>query len=181
MLSDGNLPTAETLRKVPTLEKNAGEMYETAYLAVREGCFGRFLNSVEVNRPLRVSSRAGQLLPAHRTSGRRILLSDLFGEEVSNLFKVESCSMAMEVLDDFDLFLKKLEKTRKQGFGLNHRVSEPGVVAISDSVRTRSGKSISALSLSIPSVRLNIQITPEMVRQVTAFADNAANSLGIAL
>lgn len=183
LLGDGNLPTTEMLRKLltPTLEEMARELEETAHLVVLEGCFVRFLNSVEANRPLRVSSRAGRLLPAHRTSCGRILLCDLSDEEVSELYRTESSPVADEVLGDFDSFLKKLDQTRKQGFGLNHGESEAGVVAISACVRTRSGKGIAALSLSMPSVRLDDLSTPEMARQVKLFAEKAADSLGIAI
>lgn len=180
-LSEANHPTHETLRKLltPYLEDMTKEMQETSHLAVLEGPYVRFLNSVEVNRPLRVSSRAGRLLPAHKTSCGKALLGELSDTEVFEIYRNSDASFAKDVLSNFDVFQKKLQQTRNHGFGYNNGESETGIVAISVCVRPRSGKGLATLTVSMPTVRLNRANTPKWASRVKAYANRAAISLGI--
>uniref|UniRef100_UPI000A58BA05 IclR family transcriptional regulator n=1 Tax=Nocardia pseudovaccinii TaxID=189540 RepID=UPI000A58BA05 len=49
----------------------------TAFLVTLQGNGCRFIDGVESNRALRVGSRVGLLLPAHTTSGGKVLLAQL--------------------------------------------------------------------------------------------------------
>lgn len=180
LLGDGNLPTHETLRKLltPYLEEMTRELGETSHLVVLEGCNVRFLNSIEANRPLRVSSRAGRLLPAHKTSCGKALLSEMSDREVFELYSSDQGCPISEVLGDFKAFRRQLEITRRQGFGLNLGENETGIVALSACIRTRAGRGFAALSLSMPSVRLDPAQASRMARSVIAYAGKAARSLG---
>lgn len=180
-LGAANLPTHETLRKLltPYLEDMTKEMHETSHLAVLEGPYVRFLNSVEASRPLRVSSRAGRLLPAHRTSCGKALLSELSNTEILEVYRSSEAPFAADVLAHFEHFCKKMEQTRSRGFGYNNGESETGIAAISVCVRSGSGKAMVALTISMPSARLNRTQTSNLAVRVKAYAGRAAMSLGI--
>ncbi|NNN20092.1 MAG: IclR family transcriptional regulator [Acidimicrobiaceae bacterium] len=178
-LGEGSIQTHKTLRKLlgPWLEEITSEMGETSHLVVLEGCSIRFLMSVEANREFRVTSRAGRLYPAHRTSSGKALLSNLSDEEVFDLYSSYNSTAAKEVLGNFEHFCKELEKTRAQGFGLNLEESEAGLVSVSACVKTWTGREIAAFSISMPTVRIKLSDTEKIGRRMIEYATRAESSL----
>lgn len=65
----------------PAMEALRTQLDETCHLMVRIQRDVRFLASVEADQPLRVSSRAGAVLPAHQVSGGKLLLAELSMDE----------------------------------------------------------------------------------------------------
>ncbi|MDA8270873.1 MAG: IclR family transcriptional regulator [Actinomycetota bacterium] len=180
-LGEGSIQTQKTLRRQlgPWLDEITKDLGETSHLVVLEGCSIRFLKSVEANRDFRVNSRAGRLFPAHRTSSGKALLSSLSDEEVFDLYSSYNSAIAKEVLSGFDQFIKELEKTRQQGFGLNLEESEAGLVSISACVKTWTGRQIAAFSVSMPTIRLKLTDTDKIGRKMIEYASKAEANLGM--
>ena len=178
-LGEGSIQTHKSLRKLlgPWLDDITKDLGETSHLVVLEGCSIRFLMSVEANRDFRVTSRAGRLYPAHRTSSGKVLLSNLSDDEVLDLYSSYNSAAAKEVLRNFDHFRKELQKTREQGFGLNLEESEAGLVSVSSCVMTWTGKQIAAFSISMPTVRLKMSDTDKIGQRMKEYAAKAAKSL----
>ena len=59
------------------LDRLRDEINETVYLIVVNGTEALFLLGSEGRQQLRIGSRAGAQLPAHRTSGGKVLLAAL--------------------------------------------------------------------------------------------------------
>ena len=180
-LGEGSIQTHKVLKKQlgPWLDEITKDLGETSHLVVLEGCSIRFLRSAEANRDFRVSSRAGRLFPAHKTSSGKALLSSLSDEEVFDLYSSYKSVIAKEVMSGFDQFIKELEKTRQQGFGLNLEESEAGLVSISACVKTWTGKQIAAFSVSMPTVRFRLTDTEKIGRKMIEYASRAGANLGI--
>ena len=70
----------------PHMEALAALTGETVNLVIRVGTQVRFLSSAESTAMLRVGDRQGQVLPAERTSGGRILLAELPDETLEQLY-----------------------------------------------------------------------------------------------
>ncbi len=180
-LGEGSIQTHKTLNRLlgPYLEDISRDLGETSHLVVLEGCNIRFLKSVEANRDFKVNSRAGRLYPAHRTSSGKALLSSLSDAEIFDLYSSYSSSTSREVLGNFDQFLKELEKTRRQGYGLNLEESEAGLVSVSACVKTWTGRQIAAFSVSMPTVRLKLSDTEKIGRRMIEHASRAEVALGM--
>ncbi len=180
-LGEGSIQTHKTLRRLlgPYLEEITRELGETSHLVVLEGCSIRFLKSVEANRDFKVNSRAGRLYPAHRTSSGKVLLSNFTDSELFDLYSSYNSATSKEVLNNFDQFLKELEKTRRQGFGLNLEESEAGLVSVSACVKTWTGRQIAAFSVSMPTVRLKLSHTEKIGKKMIEFASRAEAALGM--
>lgn len=71
----------------PLMEELSAALDETVQLLVLEGRSGRFIESVECNRAVRVTGRTGALLPAHATAGGKALLSVMEPRQVHLLFE----------------------------------------------------------------------------------------------
>lgn len=144
---------------------------ETVHLMVRIGTDVRFLDSVEGTQALRVGSRAGVTLPAHRTSGGKALLAELSGSELEALYG-ENGSRA-----DLPALRRMLTRVRRHGYGVNTDESEPGITAVGMCVFDRDERACAALTLSAPSVRFPRARILEVVPLIRAAVDEMGADL----
>lgn len=137
------------------LEQLSLEYHETVNLLMLEGAFCRFIDGVEGDRPLRVGLRTGLVLPAHTTSGGKVLLAELPVEEVRSLYKDGMRALTKRSLPNLGLLEVELERVRRRGHAVNHGESEEELSAVAVPVRNSSGQAIAALALSTPTSRMS--------------------------
>ena len=127
---------------------------ETVHLMVRSGTQVRFLHSLEGPHALRVSSRAGVLLPAHLVSGGKALLAELSDAELSEVYKASPRDVGSPAHPvDLAELRRKLAAVRRNGYGVNIGESERGISAVGAAVHEPGGRAIAALTVSAPSLR----------------------------
>jgi IclR family acetate operon transcriptional repressor len=140
------------------------ETGETAHLVVRTGTQVRFIDGVEGTQVLRVGSRTGMVLPAHRTSGGKALLAALSDAAVAALYAEDPA---------LDCVLRELPTTRRRGYGLNVEESERGVVALGACVRDAGGRPVAAITLAAPAARFRRQEMQAALPALRAAAERA--------
>jgi IclR family transcriptional regulator, acetate operon repressor len=128
------------------LEALQAEIGETVHLVVRADRRVRFIDGVEGGQVLRVGSRTGMVLPAHRTSGGKALLAALPEDEVAELYG-----------EEFGALRRELAATRRRGYGLNVEESERGVVAVGVPVHDAAGHAVAAVTVAAPTARFRRQ------------------------
>jgi DNA-binding IclR family transcriptional regulator len=145
------------------LERLGAGIGETVHLVVRTGRQVRFIDGVEGTQLLRVGSRTGMVLPAHRTSGGKALLAEVPGAAVAMLY------------DDGDPPLAALQRelatTRRRGYGLNVEESERGVVALGVAVHDADGRAVAAVTVAAPTARFRRQDLVGVLPALRATAD----------
>ncbi|UNM16567.1 IclR family transcriptional regulator [Streptomyces formicae] len=161
----------------PYLEALNQQVGETVHLVARAGADVRFLDSVETTRALRVGSRAGALMPAHRTSGGKALLAELSYEELAALYADGLPTDLPFDVADVAGFHRALAMVRRAGYGLNSGESEPGVTAVGACVHGPDGRALAALAVSAPSLRLPKSRVPEIAAAVRATASRLSAEL----
>ncbi|MEH0109523.1 IclR family transcriptional regulator [Tersicoccus sp. MR15.9] len=139
----------------PFMETLCEDTGETVNLSVRVGTRSRFLFTVESGNVLRVGDRRGAVLPAHRTSGGKVLLAELDDDAVRRLFTSPVAETGGDALGEADLsaLLHELGQIREQGFAANIDATESGVSALGVALRGPSGRAVAALSISAPTFR----------------------------
>jgi DNA-binding IclR family transcriptional regulator len=121
-----------------------------------------FLASIESDQVLRVGSRVGTRLPAHRTSGGKALLAALSPEELAGRFPPDGLASLVGPEDDVDVLRRELATVARRGYGVNRGESERGVAAVGVGLLSPQGVPLGALSVSVPTVRM----TPGRVREM---------------
>ena len=162
------------------LRELATRLGETVSLQVLRGSDVLFLSSCEAPQLLRVSSRAGAVLPAHCVSGGKALLALLTQEEILKRFpteKLEALTGSSIVLRT-DL-LRELEVVRERGYAMNFGESEVGVsgVAVAVPVPNIAPR---ALAVAAPRARLSKRRVSVIVQALAESAPLIAEELSVA-
>jgi IclR family transcriptional regulator, acetate operon repressor len=167
----------------PLLEKVSSAFDETAHLIVLQGEQAFFLDSVESTRVVRAVSRVGTSLPAHCTSGGKVLLADLPGDQLDLLLRQGLSGLTKRSKRSITSVRQDLAATRKRGWAVNNEESEAGLRAVAVLVPhglSQSGVS-AAISISGPAERLDQQRLEEIATrmlEITAAATLNASPTG---
>jgi DNA-binding IclR family transcriptional regulator len=159
--------TAYTARRIedvaqPYLERLRDAVNETSHLSVLDGDEMHFLISVETDQVLRVGSRVGARLPAHRTSGGKALLAALSTDELAKRFPPDGLASLDLSEDDLGRLRRELDTVARRGYGVNRGESERGVAAVGVGLLSPEREPLGALSISLPTVRLSTTRLREM-------------------
>ena len=139
----------------PHLEALSAELRETASLIVVQGAKSGFLDSVESMEPLRVASRTGHSLPAHCTSGGKVLLAELSRESLRRIYPDERLpAVTAHTIASRAALEAELEAVRRQGYATNFEGGQVGVSGVAVLVRDPEGRPLAAVAVSAPSARL---------------------------
>jgi DNA-binding IclR family transcriptional regulator len=161
----------------PHLEWLRQRSGETAHLMVLAGRSVAFLDSAEAAQALRVGTRAGDVMPAHLTSGGKALLAELTLAELAATYPDGPPGDGGPRARDIPRFHKVLQAVRRRGYGVNVGESERGITAVGACVHDPAGRAIAALTVSAPSLRLPRGRIPQFAELVLAAVRRAEADL----
>lgn len=155
----------------PHLEAVSQSLKETTHLVAMEGTTVRFLDGVEASHALRVGSRAGMALPAHCTSGGKVLLAQLAPAEVSALYPRGLPAGYGPVVADMATLKRQLAAARRMGYAINREESERGIIGVAVCLRDRGDRVVGALACGIPTARCPNTRIPSVAAELRAAAE----------
>jgi DNA-binding IclR family transcriptional regulator len=165
----------------PFLEELSERLGETVNLNTLQCTDVAFVESLEAPTPLRVGSRLGAVMPAHCTSGGKLLLAQLSDAEVENRYPSPTLvQMTDKTILTRDDLLTELRRVRRRGYATNFGESEPGISGVAVLVTDSAGRPRCALAVSAPSSRLSqarVKALVEDMRKTAALlvdADSAS-------
>jgi DNA-binding IclR family transcriptional regulator len=162
----------------PVMRDLAQRVRETVSLQVLRGSDVLFLQSVESPQLLRISSRAGAVLPAHCVSGGKALLAQLTEEELRELYPSPRLPGLTEYsITDRRVLLAELDKIRHVGYATNFGESEPDVSGVGVVVPAENGLAARALAVAAPKSRLSKRRTAEIARALQESAGMLADEM----
>lgn len=175
----GALTGLDIRRKArPYLDRLVVETGETASLQILQGSDVRFVDSVESSNAVRVASRAGVTLPAHASSGGKMLLAALTDDAVLRLYPNEKLpAVTHATTTSRKVLLKELEAARAKGYSVNHGESEPGLVAVGVPLPDRNGGNLGALTVAGPTARMDADGVERCVAALRAASADLSRSL----
>jgi DNA-binding IclR family transcriptional regulator len=109
---------------------------------VLEGDNVRFVDGVESDQPVRVTVRTGALMPAHSTSGGKVLLAELSPQHLHALYPQGLRRVADRTIVDLRELEEELAAVRREGYAQ------------------------AALVASLPAARLGPMQTPRLIQQL---------------
>ena len=136
------------------LEKLCEKAGETVNMQVLTGREVLFLDSVEVDLPLRVVRRAGTRSPAYASAGGKVLLAALPPERVNAILPRLLAARTTRTITTRDELAESIVVIRAQGYATNWGENDDGVNAIAVPVVDVAGRTLAAVSVAAPAVRL---------------------------
>lgn len=162
----------------PYLEQLVAAVGETAQMMVLRGTEILFVDSVESEKALRTSSRVGNLLPAHCTSGGKALLATMDPAAVRRLYAgTRLAKPTPHSIGTRDALERELELVRERGYATNVDESEVDITAIAAVVHGRGGQPVASLAISAPTSRLPVSALERTAAQVVRVAQSASAAL----
>jgi IclR family transcriptional regulator, acetate operon repressor len=153
-------------RARPVLERLHKEFGETVHLGRLEGQNISFLDAIESDRAVRVSSRVGRTLPAHATSSGKAALSQMDSEEIGRLYPHEDLdSITDKTIASREKLEEALQTVRKRGYAVSNEESEDGVASVAVPVATPSGV-VYAVNVSVPTHRMTRVLRSEIAESL---------------
>lgn len=146
-----NLPTRVILREL------VDDIQESCNIGVLDGLDFVYLDRIEADQTLRVHSEAGSHVPAHCTSGGKILLAYLEKTQQRKLLKLKVFKRftSMTSIDPAELEAE-LDNIKTLGYSTNDQEHTDGVVGVAMPILDSSGRAIAAIACHAPAARISL-------------------------
>lgn len=129
---------------------------ETIHLAIRSADAVKLVDRVEGTKPVRTHYPIGGTTPLHATASGHAHLSLLTDEEIERLFAAISLvPVTPHTITDITDLLKTLRKGRSLGYFKVERTNHSETSAIASPITYADGSTAGAISISLPSARLD--------------------------
>lgn len=162
----------------PILERLQSKIDETIHLAVPQGDKVVYVNKLEPkHQGIYMTSKIGMARELYSSGIGKSVLSTFSDEKVDSYlrrtdlkpFTKHTITNPMELKDD-------IEKTRKRGYAIDNEEQEEGGYCIAIPIE-KAGKTIAAMSISIPKFRLTTPYKTEIVKDLNIAKSNIEDEL----
>lgn len=166
-----------TLRRLtrPHLQRLSMILNETVNLQVRVGTEVRFIDSVECDQVVKVGDRTGQVVPAHKSSGGKVLLAALPDDAVRQLY------LDSDETVDIGHLLQELAMVRKRRFAINNEETEHCLSAVAVPIYGKSEEPVAVLAVALPSFRFKSEDLPRYISALSEAAVAIGDGIGESL
>ncbi|GAB2846638.1 IclR family transcriptional regulator domain-containing protein [Lentzea nigeriaca] len=143
---------------LPHLRKLAGDLNETAALAVLDGDEIVYVALIPSSRVATVRINIGTRFEAYPTSMGRVLLAGLPEQQLEDyLARLRLESKTDRTVRSVDALRQEIDRTREQGWALVEAELEAGLRGAAAPVRDRAGAVIAAANVSVHAGRMTPQ------------------------
>lgn len=140
---------------VPAMQRLVTRFGETVHLAVLEGVHVVYIEKLEGTRAVRIGASAvGARLPAHCSGVGKVLLADRPWHEIEQLVGEHNLpAYTPKTITRTEQLKAELERVREQGFAYDLEEVSRELCCVAAPVRDFTGRTVAAMSLSVPSYR----------------------------
>ena len=130
---------------------------ETVHLAVLDHHEVIYLRKYESAPPVALYSRIGRRAPAYCTGVGKVLLAYLQDSELTAFLQtIRLERFTKNTITDKAFLQAELAKIRQQDYAIDNMEHEDGIYCIACPIREHTGEVIAATSVTIPSIRLEL-------------------------
>lgn len=162
------------------LQELVDDIEETCNVGVLDGLQFIYLERVECHWPLRVHLQAGSRVPAHSTSGGKVMLAHLDDRVRAKLFRsVELKTYTRHTISSIADLEAELGRVREQGYAVNDQEFTLGIVGVAVPIADRKGRVLAALAVQGPAPRLDVDRALGFVRRLKQAASVMADAWAV--
>jgi DNA-binding IclR family transcriptional regulator len=167
-------------RVYPFFRKLAMQVGETVHLSVLQKTSIVYLDKVEPNRRVCMSSKIGTSNPVYCTSMGKAMLAfqpELVIEQI--ISKIRFTRYTHKTLSSREKLLKSLEGVRRRGYAIDDEEIELGVRCVGAPIFNEHRWAIAAVSVSGPSSRITAQSVPGIAEHLLVCCRDISAALGV--
>jgi DNA-binding IclR family transcriptional regulator len=163
----------------PIMDEIVRTLNETVQLAVLDGVENVYLAIVNCTHALRLQSEVGKRLPAYATGLGKVLLAHLDSDELDRRLASQTLSQfTPNTLATLPALLGQLALVRQLGFAVDNQEYTPGLRCVAVPITNDSGRTVAAMSVSIPLLRTPFPPFHEALRTLAAASLALSRRLG---
>ncbi|MGG5253203.1 IclR family transcriptional regulator [Neobacillus sp. SM06] len=163
----------------PYLKELESATNEVIHLVVYDQGEVVYIEKLEGTETLRTHSRVGKRASMHCTSVGKVILAHLPGDEAAEIIAKKGLEKHTEkTITDPTIFVKELQKIRKQGYGVEMEENEEGITCIAVPIFDHKGDITAAVSISGPSTRMTEKRLEELMPLIKKTGKTISKRLG---
>lgn len=167
-------------RIMPHFRRLASQLGETVHLGVLQKASVIYLEKIEPNRRVCMTSRMGSSNPAYCTSMGKAMLAYLPADILEQtIARIRFVAYTPKTIQSREELLKSLERVRRRGYAIDDEEIETGVRCVGSPVFDDNHYPIAAVSISGPSARIRVQNLPTIAENVRRCCEDISTSLRI--
>jgi DNA-binding IclR family transcriptional regulator len=167
-------------RVQPFLRRLAGQVGETVHLSVLQKTSIVYLDKVEPNRRVCMSTKTGTSNPVYCTSMGKAMLAFQPKETVEQIAaKIRFVTYTPKTIGSREALLVALEKIRRRGYAIDDEEIELGVRCVGAPIFNENRRAIAAMSVSGPISRITVQSVPGIAEKLLRCCGDISASLGM--
>lgn len=155
----------------PAMEELARATGEIVHLSVLDGGQIVYLEKKGHGQVLTVATRIGGRNPAHASAMGKALLAGLPEEELRRLLgRGPLPALTEHTISEVPALMEELERIRRQGFAVDDEETFPGIRCVAAPIVNGRGRTLAAISVTVPRSRLDSRRRHELRERVVAAA-----------
>ena len=163
----------------PILQKMAESTMEASFLGRLEPQGVVYLSVCQPPVQIRVSTRAGEVRPAHVTSIGKALLAFMPSDQRDEWIATHSLeATTVNALDTPEKLMADLDRARERGFAINYQESSLEFASVASPVFDHNNDAVAALAISGPVYRISRDDIPGLGAAVATAAEELSEKLG---
>jgi len=167
-------------RVQPFFRRLATQVGETVHLSVLQKTRVVYLDKVEPNRRVCMSSKTGTSNPVYCTSMGKAMLAFQTEETIEQIVaRIRFVRYTSKTLTSREALLKALERVRRRGYAIDDEEIEVGVRCIGAPIFNENRQAIAAVSVSGPASRITVQSVPAIAEHLLRCCREISTSLGL--
>lgn len=159
----------------PHLEALSEDTGHAAHLMVLEGSDSRF---VAGHGSPEIGPRVGVILPAHASSGGKLLLAHLRASNLKALFQHPPQQLTKRTITSLSRFNAELARIRSRGFATNLGESEEGIFALAVGVWGPPAQPVAAMAVATPLSQASKAEAGDILTSLRRAAADLSDELG---
>jgi DNA-binding IclR family transcriptional regulator len=164
----------------PYFRRLAAQVGETVHLSVLQKTSIVYLDKVEPNRRVCISSKTGTSNPVYCTAMGKAMLAFQPPEVIEQIVsKIRFVRFTHKTITSKETLLKALERVRRRGYAIDDQEIEVGVRCIGAPIFNERHHAIAAVSVSGPASRITAPTMPEVAEHLLRCCRDISLSLGL--
>jgi DNA-binding IclR family transcriptional regulator len=162
---------------LPFLQNLAEELGESVNLAIFDADSAIYIDHIESNKTLRTFTAEGNRVPLHCTGVGKVFLAYMKEDMAKSLVK-SMPRFTDNTIVSFNKLAVELKNIKQEGIAVDNGEMEIGVRCVAAPIIDWNGNVAAAISVSVPSARLNDSNMSSLKSTVKKYASQISHSMG---